>query len=114
MRSLLSGCDFDNPARVCPAARCPVKCCSCGLHHRLVEGGGLWYCPNPLCSGPGGDWARRQVPSYEPHPDGTYSVETGDWHRWGLAYVVAHPELGERVAAAVARTVAARAAEVAP
>jgi hypothetical protein len=40
-------------------------CYYCKLTHATVEAGGVWYCPNPLCTGPGAAWFRASLKSYK-------------------------------------------------
>jgi len=51
------------------------ECFYCKLRHKSVEGGGLWYCPNRLCSGPGPAGWRSTLPSYKSNEDATYSLD---------------------------------------
>lgn len=54
-------------------------CVGCGLHHKLVEAGGIWYCPNILCSATGNAHYRAKLKSYREEPDSKHSV---DWYDW--------------------------------
>jgi hypothetical protein len=58
-------------------------CHYCELPHRLVEAGGLWYCPNVLCRGPGASSLRTQLKSYRDHGNG-YSVDPRELYTWGV------------------------------
>lgn len=40
-------------------------CVYCGLHHKLVEAGGVHHCPNPCCLGPGQSYQRSRLESYK-------------------------------------------------
>lgn len=40
-------------------------CYYCGYFDKRVEASGIWHCPNPVCQGPGADWFRRKLDSYE-------------------------------------------------
>lgn len=51
-------------------------CIYCKLQHSRVEAGGLWFCPNVLCPGPGATYWRSQLKSYRDNEDGTYSVDS--------------------------------------
>ena len=35
------------------------RCISCGIQDARVEAGGIWHCPNPLCTVSGASNARR-------------------------------------------------------
>lgn len=54
--------------------------CSIGSHPK-VECGGIYYCPNPLCTGPGAAWARALCTSYKEEPNGRHSVDWAEWRR---------------------------------
>lgn len=42
-----------------------LQCFYCGLEDDKVEAGGVWYCPNPLCTGPGvTNWFASKLKSY--------------------------------------------------
>lgn len=36
-------------------------CYYCNLAHKKVEAGGMWYCPNIACKGPGGTYYRSKL-----------------------------------------------------
>lgn len=40
-------------------------CWYCGLMDDSVEASGVWYCPNPRCSGPGIYWFIKRLSSYK-------------------------------------------------
>jgi len=40
------------------------QCCYCHLEDKMVEAGGVFFCPNPLCMGPGGAWFRHGLDSF--------------------------------------------------
>jgi hypothetical protein len=63
-------------------------CWYCGLHHTQVEASGVYYCPNPLCSGPGGAWFRATLESYKEEGN-RHSVDPVEWLEKGLAVTVA-------------------------
>lgn len=40
----------------------PIEpCYYCGLENDRVEAGGVWYCPNRFCQGPGAFWLRTKA-----------------------------------------------------
>lgn len=65
-------------------------CFFCGLYGERVEAGGIYFCPNPICPGPGGAWFRRKCKSYQEEEGGRHSVDTrelaevGEWLLGGL------------------------------
>lgn len=59
-----------------------LTCYYCKLHHPKVEAGGVYHCPNPLCTGCGANLHRRSVPSYQEHKDGTHSVDGDELVRY--------------------------------
>ena len=64
------------------------KCYYCTIgHHKDVECGGIYYCPNPLCTGPGGAWCRHKLASYKEEEGGRHSVNWSEWRRVALAYM---------------------------
>lgn len=63
---------LDNPE----LKRKAITCYYCGLYDERVEAGGVWYCPNPICQGPGGAWFRRQLKSYREVEGGRHTVDT--------------------------------------
>ena len=73
------------------------QCCYCHLEDKLVEAGGVFYCPNPLCVGPGGAWFRCDLGSFRPVDGGRHSVETDEWEDKGNAYLKERPELYEKI-----------------
>jgi len=54
-------------------------CYYCGLLHDLVEAGGIYYCPNPLCKGPGGAPHRAKLKSYELIRGDKHTVDATEW-----------------------------------
>lgn len=63
-------------------------CCYCKLQHVRVEDGGVSFCPNVLCTGPGGHRHRRGLASYaeERYPLlGDHTVDEEEWRQAGLA-----------------------------
>ena len=52
-----------------------LTCYYCKLHHKNVEAGGMWHCPNPLCTGPGAAYWRSKCKSYREFPNGTHTVD---------------------------------------
>lgn len=55
-----------------------LECHYCGLLHRRVEAGGVYYCPNRLCTGPGAWSHRKDLKSYQELKDGGYTVDPTD------------------------------------
>lgn len=51
-----------------------LECHYCGLVHQLVEAGGVYHCPNRLCTGPGAWRPRMKLSSYK-EADGCYTVD---------------------------------------
>lgn len=39
-------------------------CCYCGIEHGQVEARGIYYCPNPLCTGCGSAWFNSKLKSH--------------------------------------------------
>lgn len=66
-----------------------LTCYYCKLHHEKVEAGGVYYCPNALCTGPGGASFRREVPSYAEQKDGTHTVDHSEMILFGRGYAAA-------------------------
>lgn len=54
-------------------------CYYCNLASKQVEAGGVWYCPNFGCSGPGGHSHRRQLKSYKEVSGGKHTVDYQEW-----------------------------------
>jgi hypothetical protein len=52
-----------------------LTCFYCGLTHHLVEAGGVHYCPNRLCTGPGSWSHRKDLKSYKELDGGGYTVD---------------------------------------
>lgn len=69
--------------------KCGVwDCFYCGLRDGKVEAGGIWYCPNGHCPGPGGAWFRAKLKSYRDDGSG-HTVDGDEWKAaWDL--YVAH------------------------
>ena len=64
------------------------QCYSCGLKHRKVEAGGIYYCPNPFCTISGATWFRKQLESFEPSLDNTYTVDNKEWYSTAVDYTI--------------------------
>ncbi len=62
------------------------ECCSCGLKHQKVECQGMWYCPNALCSGPGGAWFRKTLKSYRDILNSRHTVDPYELKKKGEKY----------------------------
>ena len=73
------------------------QCCYCHLEDKLVEAGGVFYCPNPLCMGPGGAWFRSGLDSFRLVDGGRHSVETDEWENKGNDYLKDHPALYAKI-----------------
>jgi hypothetical protein len=52
-----------------------LTCYYCKLQHKNVEAGGMWHCPNPLCTGPGAATWRSKCKSYREFPNETHTVD---------------------------------------
>jgi hypothetical protein len=65
-----------------------TTCYYCDLEHPRVEAGGIYYCPNFLCTGPGGAPHRRKLASYAEgcYPKSGHTVDEEEWQRAGLAH----------------------------
>ena len=61
-------------------------CFYCGLLSEKVECAGMYYCPNPLCAGPGGAWFRRKLLSYKESGNGGHTVDELEWKMAAKAY----------------------------
>lgn len=55
-----------------------TTCYYCQLVHHLVEAGGVHYCPNRLCNGPGGWGHRAKMASYRELADGKHTVDADE------------------------------------
>ena len=55
-------------------------CYYCGLSHRQVEAGGMWFCPNIACEGPGPSYFRSKLSSYKIVPgEDKYTIDTEEY-----------------------------------
>lgn len=52
-----------------------LDCYYCGCHDKDVEAGGIWYCPNAFCDGPGSVWFNSRLKSYKEQGDKKYSID---------------------------------------
>jgi len=59
------------------------ECYYCHTKNQNIEGEGVWYCSNPLCTGPGAAWFRRTLDSYTENEDGTHSVDAAELQEKG-------------------------------
>ena len=75
----------------------PLQCCYCRIEDKTVEAGGIWYCPNPLCSGPGGHWFRCDLDSYALIDIDKHTVNQEEWEARANEYLSARPELYRKV-----------------
>ncbi len=55
-----------------------LTCYSCGLRHELVEAGGVWHCPNPMCMMCGASWFKRSLKSYTEYKQ-HYAIDEDEW-----------------------------------
>jgi hypothetical protein len=53
-------------------------CFYCGLAHKKVEAGGMWWCPNVTCAGPGNSYFRTKLKSYK-ETGSQHTVDTKEW-----------------------------------
>ena len=63
------------------------KCYYCNLINEKIEASGMWYCPNPRCTGPGAAWFRRTLKSYEESQGGTHTVDEKEWNKKSKQYI---------------------------
>lgn len=73
------------------------QCCYCHLEDKFVEAGGVFYCPNPLCAGPGGAWFRLGLYSFKTEDNDRHSVDPNEWESKGNEYLKDKPELYEKI-----------------
>lgn len=70
-----------------PFAGDAETCYYCKLSHPSVEAGGVWYCPNVLCSGCGAQgWRRQHLASYREGPT-NYTVDAEELVEKAKAWV---------------------------
>ena len=62
-------------------------CGYCGFTSSKVEAGGIHYCPNPLCTGPGAEWFRCKLGSFILLHD-THEVNVDEWFTKGVEYLL--------------------------
>jgi hypothetical protein len=56
-----------------------IHCFYCGCYDEKVEAGGIYYCPNPNCSGPGIRWFYETLNSFKDEPyQNCYSVNADE------------------------------------
>jgi len=77
-------------------------CYYCGLTHRKVEAGGVYHCPNALCTGCGATWFRMRMKSYvelDGGPCGKHAVDPQEMLVRGLAYAyeIDDPVIAEKI-----------------
>jgi hypothetical protein len=83
-----------------------VTCHYCGLVDDRVEAGGVYYCPNPLCTGCGAAPHRRKLKSYADDPgDRKHSIDVEE------LYATYWPEMAARPADDPMRQAAERSVE---
>jgi len=68
--------------------RVAETCYYCGLEHSEVEAGGIWFCPNFMCTGPGGCSHRAKLASYRQQyrPKTCHTVDEEEWAAAGFLY----------------------------
>lgn len=71
-------------------------CHYCGLHHKDVEAGGIHYCPNPCCLGPGQSYTRSKLDSYKEVGSGKHTVDLEELFDKGLRQAL---EMGDKAIA---------------
>lgn len=71
-------------------------CRYCGLHHKDVEAGGIYHCPNPCCLGPGQSYARSKLDSYKEVDSGKHTVDLEELFDKGLRKAL---EIGDKAIA---------------
>lgn len=64
------------------------NCYYCGLHNDKVECSGLFYCPNPKCTGPGGAYFRSTLKSYKELPCGGHTVDDEELDKKSDEYIL--------------------------
>jgi len=64
-----------------------LDCFYCGLDNDKVEAAGMWYCPNPRCSGPGAAWFRVKLHSYKDGAGGGHSINPGELEIMAEKYI---------------------------
>jgi hypothetical protein len=62
-------------------------CYYCGLNNKKVECSGIFYCPNPSCSGPGAHWFREKLKSYKEFRDERHTVDDKELKESAYMYV---------------------------
>jgi hypothetical protein len=63
-----------------------LTCYYCGLSNEKVEAAGIWHCPNPRCTGPGGAWFRSRLSSFTEVEAGRHTVDPDEWEVAAAAY----------------------------
>lgn len=67
------------------------ECFYCKIDHERVEAEGIYYCPNPLCRGPGAAWFRRTLESYHEILDGRHTVDEKELKEKASKYLEENP-----------------------
>jgi len=82
-----------------------LTCYYCKLTHDLVEAGGIWHCPNPLCTGPGAAYWRSQCKSYKEVSGDRETVDPLEMVEFAMAKMATETDaaLKEHVLRSVAR-----------
>lgn len=62
-------------------------CFYCGLNNTKVEAGGIWYCPNPMCLGPGAHWFRIKLKSYVESSNDKHTIDLDELQAEALKYI---------------------------
>jgi hypothetical protein len=79
-------------------------CHYCDLTHKRVEAGGMWFCPNPACVGPGAAyWRSQHLKSYRDKGD-QYTVDPKEMYHRGLEEALKLDETEPAIAAAIRRS----------
>jgi hypothetical protein len=63
-------------------------CYYCHLRHEKVEASGVYHCPNPLCSGPGGGYFRSKLKSYTEVENDRHTVDHEEWLNAAVEYML--------------------------
>lgn len=76
-------------------------CRYCQYRSTSVEAGGIWHCPNVLCSGPGATgWRSANLKSFKT-VGSQYEVDPRELYDEGMQYAsdveVSHPELAAAI-----------------
>jgi len=78
--------------------RDPNTCYYCGLHHDRVEAGGVYHCPNNLCTGPGAGGFRSTLKSYKETQGERHIVDPHEVVSAAIAKLADEPDQAIRAA----------------